>query len=122
MAETHEKEAPGSAYSGNETVEVLPLDEALHPHCEAEERIFLKIDTQGYEKSVLQGANQVLDRCAAVQMELSLTRLYEGGFLFAEGVQWMESRGFELYAIFPGFCDRKTGQTFQADGVFVPKT
>lgn len=120
MLETHEKAAPGSAYAGKEQVEVLPLDELVPTLCPGDSKIYLKIDTQGFEKSVLEGATETLRRCSAVQMELSLTPLYEGGFLFAEGIEQMTRAGFQTYAVFQGFTDRETGQTFQVDAVFVP--
>lgn len=121
MLETHEKAAPGSAYAGKEQVDVLPLDELIPNLCPGDSRLYLKIDTQGYEKAVLDGATETLKRCSAVQMELSLTPLYDGGFLFAEGIERMTRAGFETYAVFQGFTDRETGQTFQVDAVFVPR-
>lgn len=40
--------------------------------------MFLKIDTQGYERNVLNGAHETLSRFWGLQMELSLFSLYEG--------------------------------------------
>lgn len=119
MLEVHRQAAPGSAYSGKEDVEIFPLDELIPQLCAPTDSFYLKIDTQGYEKAVLDGAWGILDRCQAVQLELSLTPLYDGGFMFEDGINLMRSKGFKTYAIFPGFTDRATGETFQVDGVFV---
>jgi FkbM family methyltransferase len=120
MNETHEKAAPGSKYAGREEVEIRPLDELVAELCDTDAPFYLKIDTQGYEKAVLEGAVKTLPRCAAVQLELSLTPLYDGGFQFHEGIDRMRDLGFRVFAIYPGFSDRTTGENFQVDAVFVP--
>jgi FkbM family methyltransferase len=120
MHETHERAAPGSKYSGREEVEIRPLDELVAELCDPAGPFYLKIDTQGYEKAVLEGASGILPRCAAVQLELSLTPLYEGGFQFHEGIDRMRDLGFRVFAIYPGFSDRTSGENFQVDAVFVP--
>lgn len=119
MNATHERAAPNSKYEGREEVEVRTLDDLIGEVCDPAGPFFLKIDTQGYEKAVLEGALQTLARCAAVQMEMSLVRLYEGGFLFHEGIDRMRDLGFRVFAIYPGFSDRVTGENFQVDAVFV---
>ncbi len=119
MMEVHQQASPRSAYTGREEVEVLPLDELVSGLCAPGESLYLKIDTQGYEKAVLEGAGTILPRCVAVQLELSLRPLYSGGFLFEEGIGWMSRAGFRLYAVYPGFSDRESGETFQMDGIFV---
>ena len=39
--------------------------------------MFPKIDTQGYERPVLEGAREVLSKAVGVQLELPLVHLYE---------------------------------------------
>ena len=41
------------------------------------QRIFLKVDTQGYDMRVIAGAGSFLDRVRVLQVELSVTPLYE---------------------------------------------
>lgn len=110
---------PELAYVGKETISVKTLDHLVDQHGPAEGPLYLKIDTQGYERAVLEGAGEVLKRCRAVQMEMSLTSLYEGELLFDEVLPLMKSKGFTLFALFPGFCDRESGQTLQVDGIFI---
>lgn len=118
MHETHEKAAPESRYVGVQTVQVQRLDEVRHEALERGDRILLKIDTQGYEMPVLQGAEQLLPRVAGVQLELSLTPLYEGQMLYLEMIQWMQSRGFDLWNLIPGFIDPVSARMLQFDGLF----
>ncbi len=120
MNESHERAAPGSNYSGREEVEIHPLDDLVAELCDPAGPFYLKIDTQGYEKAVLDGATKTIPRCAAIQLELSLTPLYEGGFEFHEGIDRMRDLGFRVFAIYPGFSDRVSGENLQADAVFVP--
>ena len=118
MLPTHANAAPGSAYVSSETVPLRRLDGVAGEYMAGARRILLKIDTQGYEDRVLAGAAGVLDRFAAIQTELSLVPLYEGQTLFDEMRRRIEAAGFELYAVFPGYVDERTGQTLQLDGFF----
>lgn len=119
MLEAHVEAAPGSAYLGKEEVEVIPLDSLIDDLCKPDETFFLKIDTQGYEEEVLAGATRVLDRCGAVQLELSLKPLYSGGLLLDAGLSRMKSMGFQPFAIFNAFFNKETAETYQVDMVFV---
>lgn len=118
MHETHAKAAPESRYVGEQRVPVKRLDEVRHEVLDKAGRTLLKIDTQGYEMPVLQGAERLLPRVTGVQLELSLTRLYEGQVLYLEMIQWLEQRGFELWNVIPGFIDPTSARMLQFDGVF----
>ena len=72
MEEIHRQAAPGSAYVGSEVVEMRRLDWGRRAEIEAARHPFLKIDTQGYEREVLEGATDVLGRFSGVQLEMSL--------------------------------------------------
>jgi FkbM family methyltransferase len=118
MREIHRMAAPDSAYVGAEVVDMRRLDQVArefieHAHCP-----FLKIDTQGYEREVLHGSSGVLSRLAGIQLEMSLTPLYEGSPTLCELVQMMESLGFAPYALLPGFTDVNSGRMLQTDGLF----
>ena len=79
---------------------------------------FLKIDTQGFERSVLAGAEQTVPRLVGLQLELSFVTLYEGGILADEAISWCYDRGFVLVGLDQGFTD-PGGAVLQADGVFL---
>lgn len=119
MLSAHEAAAPESRYTGTERVEVRTLDEIAQEHLgPGPGRIFLKVDAQGYEKRVLEGASHLLDRVQAVQLELSIVPLYEGAPGFREMLDHMEALGFSLYWMRAGFTDPASGQMLQADAIF----
>lgn len=41
-------------------------------------RVYLKLDVEGFELSVLEGAGPLLDRIALLELELSLISMYHG--------------------------------------------
>lgn len=119
MLPEHERAAPGSAFVGSESVPLRRLDRVASDYMTGANSVLLKIDTQGYEDRVLKGAAGVLDKVTAIQTELSLVPLYAGQPLFDEMREKIETMGFVLFAIFPGYVHERTGQTLQIDGFFV---
>jgi FkbM family methyltransferase len=118
MLEAHSKAAPGSRYSSTEEVPLTRLDVAANSYFANDSIAFLKIDTQGYEWEVLEGATETLRRVVGVQLEVSLIPLYDGQKLMPELVDEMNRRGFSLWAIAPAFADPGTGRLLQADATF----
>lgn len=80
--------------------------------------IFLKIDTQGYEKEVLSGAKGNIHNFIGIQVEMSLHRTYSGQPQIEEMIPFMYQQGFELFAIWDGFSDPRSGQILEVDGLF----
>jgi FkbM family methyltransferase len=119
MLPLHAAAAPGSAYVGQETVRAARLDSVLAELLGNASRIMVKIDTQGFEGKVLAGASATLERVTSIHCELSLVPLYEGQPLWRDLMSRLEQNGFELYAIYPGYIDERTGRMLQVDGVFV---
>lgn len=118
MLQSHLQAAPYSAYVDKLTVPIKRLDDTLDEHFERSLAPFLKIDTQGYEWDVLDGAPLALEKCKGVLLELSLIPLYEGQHLWQEMIARLEQQGFSLWAIQPGFTDLNSGRTLQVDGIF----
>ncbi len=67
----------------------------------ADPRVFLKLDTQGYDLNVLRGASACLSRIVALQSELSVKPLYDGMTDYVAAMSCMNRMGFELSAVFP---------------------
>lgn len=118
MLTSHSSAAPESAYLGHESVPLITLDSVAPPYLEGAQAPFLKIDTQGYEWHVLDGARATLPKVRGIQMELSLVPLYEGQRLWRECIDRLEAEGFVLWALQPVFFDPATGRTLQWDGLF----
>lgn len=118
MLTAHSNAAPESVYLGTETAPMTTVDEAVLPYFEGAKAPFLKIDTQGYEWHVLDGALATLPNVRGIQLELSLIPLYEGQRLWQESIERLEAEGFILWALQPAFVDSANGRTLQWDGLF----
>lgn len=73
---------------------------AVHAVGAREGTVYLKIDTQGWEKNVLAGVSD-FGAIACVQMELSFKRIYDEAWRYDEAIARMEELGFELAALIP---------------------
>ncbi|MBC2902397.1 FkbM family methyltransferase [Streptomyces cupreus] len=86
-------------------------------HCTAP--IYLKVDAEGSELAVLEGAGAVLDQIAFLELELSLVPTYVGAPLIGEILRFVEDRGFATVAL-EGIQgdDHSTGQMLMLNGIF----
>ena len=121
MLESHRSAAPYSAYQGKELVTIQTLDAVAWQYLKDARAAFLKIDTQGFEWQVLDGARDTLPHIKGILVELSLVPLYEGQHLWREVIDRLEAEGFTLWGFKPGFTDQVSGQSLQVDGVFYRK-
>ncbi len=119
MLSAHEAAAPESKFVGKEQIKIQTLDAIFEDVCPAGERVYLKIDTQGYEGRVLRGAQNSLSKVDAVQLEMPLVPLYEGELSFADLYDLIVCEGYTLAALDPGFNDPSSGRLLQVDGIFV---
>ena len=119
MLSRHERSAPHSQYVAEEMIRVRPLAD-MAEELKLAEGVFLKIDTQGFEREVLKGCGDLIpDGVVGVQLELSLLPLYESGPLAGELINWMAERELVVDFAAPGFTDQQTGELLQFDAVFV---
>ncbi len=118
MLERHERAAPSSRYVRTEEVAATTVDELVRRHELSPASTLLKIDVQGHEMSVLEGATQTLSEFGAVRTELSLVPLYEGQALLAEVIELLDKHGLELWVIESGLTDPSTRRQLQVDGTF----
>jgi FkbM family methyltransferase len=118
MLPAHENVSPEAKYVRKEKIIVKKLDSVFSNFHKEGDNILLKIDTQGFERNVLEGAEESLKKIKGIQIELSLLELYEGQMLYREMIEYLEKRGFNLYSLENGFYDKKIGQLLQLDGIF----
>jgi FkbM family methyltransferase len=118
MLGTHLAAAPHSEYVGTEDVRVRRLDAVFDEYRRGARRVYLKVDTQGWEREVLAGGARALEQIVGMQLEMSLVPLYAGQALFSDLMELVTRRGFTLMSLEPGFADERTGQLLQVDGVF----
>lgn len=118
MTDAHRDNAPGSEYVATEPAPVTTVAELVDAYDVDPARTLLKIDTQGFEDEVLAGAGELVDRFAALQLELSFVELYAGQRLFDEVYADLRGRGLRIHSLEPGFS-ATDGRLLQVDGLFV---
>lgn len=121
MLDSHSNALPESAIVGTETVPVRRLDVVLSSEIDNWNSAFLKIDAQGFEAQVLQGATAIMPKVTMVELELSLVPLYEGQDLLPAMLERMDRAGFAPIAMEHGFADPIQHRILQVDGLFIAK-
>ena len=118
MTNAHSSAAQNSAYIGSEKVPIARLDSVAPKYISSTNRIFIKIDTQGFEWQVLDGASETLKNAQGVLCEISLVPLYDGQRLWMDMLQRFENEGFTLWSIQKGFTDPRDGRSLQVNAIF----
>jgi len=118
MADAHKVAYPFSAGSSVDETPLETLD-SVAARTVFEPEILLKIDTQGYEKQVLAGAEQTLSRVKLIIVEASFTELYVGQARFPEIYALITQHGFEYRGAWDQFTSPKDGTPLQQDAIFV---
>jgi FkbM family methyltransferase len=114
--------SPGTNFVGSEIVSIIKFDDVFEEYRKSGIKFAIKIDSQGYEMEILKGCKNSIEHVDVLILELSLTEVYVGGADYLKIIELLDSYGFILWDIHPGFKDRRTGQLLQFDGVFTRKT
>ncbi len=118
MRPEHVEASPNSAYRATEQVNVTTVDLLFDQFVKPSDVVFVKIDTQGYERFVLEGARRSIGSIEGLELEMSFVPLYEGGWLFTDLLRFAESEGYVLTSLRPMFYHPVSGRVLQADGTF----
>lgn len=118
MKSYHSDLVPESRFTGKERIIVKKLDSIFNNYYKSGDRVFCKIDTQGYEKKILEGASESMKNILGFQLELSIKPMYEKELNYFEMFKFMKDLGFELYGLEPGWYDFKNGNMVQFDAIF----
>jgi FkbM family methyltransferase len=110
--------APEATFLTKETIIIKKLDTLFNNLNLKGKNIYLKIDTQGYEKMVLEGAKESLPYIKGLQIEMALIPSYDGSLTFDQMSEYLKSLNFKLTTIESGHYDKKTGKLLEVDGVF----
>lgn len=115
------KSEPETKTIRKEKILIKTLDNIYTSLVKPEDNVLLKLDVQGFEKNVLDGATESLKKIKGIQIEMSIEELYRSEMLFAEMLLFLNSKGFSLHSLENGFYDEKTGKLLQVDGIFFRK-
>ena len=113
-----EEIASQADYISEEQVEIKILDSIFDTICTDDDVVFLKLDTQGYEKNILNGAKESLMKIKGIQIELALKPTYNEAPNFKEIFKIIEDAGFTLFSLEEGFEDENSGRLIEVDGIF----
>jgi FkbM family methyltransferase len=108
-----------AAYTGTVTAPLARLDEVFGEYAGNAGRVLLKIDTQGTEAAVLEGASGVLDRIYAIQLELSIVPVYLGERTYLDMIAILAELGFHPALFIPGYFNQRSARLISMDGVFI---
>lgn len=117
MAPLHKEAFP---FTARERIEIVPVARLDDLDLSLVEPILIKVDVQGYEDRVISGGRQTIARAAAVLVETSFHRLYEGAPLFADTVALLGEMGFSYAGARGQLTDPRNGQPLQENSIFVP--
>ena len=118
----HAKLTAKSRIVEQEEVNVFSLDSILPKYIESTEglNILLKVDTQGYEKQVLDGAKELLKTVIGLKIEIPLTPIYKDvEYTFFDTIDFMKENGFQPYSFNNEGVNLKTGRVNTIDALFL---
>ncbi len=121
MNKKHIEAAPESAPLGTITIPQFKLNSIVERHLNLLDfkDVYLKLDTQGYEKNLLNGISENLwSKIVYVELEMSLVELYSEQELFGYYLEYLRNRKFILIKLQSEFTDVRTGEILQLNGLF----
>jgi len=109
---------PKLSQAGAEEVQVERLDEVIE-NFPAGRRILLKVDTQGAELAVIEGAAGCLDRIAMLQLEVPVVPVYEAAPAWMDILRPVHESGFRPVLTAPGYFAKRINRQLDMDIVFL---
>lgn len=80
---------------------------------------FLKLDVQGFELAVLEGASDFLRRCRYVLAEVAFSPSYTGGAHAEEVMLVLRNQGFKCIQLLDVLRDERSSHIVEADMLFI---
>jgi FkbM family methyltransferase len=106
------------AVDHTEEISIQTLDEVA---AKLTGQILLKIDTQGYERQVIEGGRQTIPRLLGILLELPIIHVYDGEWSFHEALKFMAGMGFVPAQIQPvGYHGTDKVSAVEFDCLFRP--
>jgi len=105
-------------YTQFEDVPVVRLDELLPGLVDPDQSTHLKIDTQGFERFVIEGAAGVMNQINSINAEVAVVEGYKGEMQVPEAIEMMAKLGFILVDAWSAWRHPETGDVLNFDLIF----
>lgn len=94
---------PGSFVTRTEEVEIWRLDSVFDTCMEGipSPRIYMKLDTQGFDLEVARGAGSTLNKVLALQTEIAFRPIYDGMSGFMDSISYFQAHDFDVVDFVP---------------------
>lgn len=118
MNNVHKEAYPFTAENTKISVKADRLDEFSQDFDLQNKNVMLKLDVQGAERIVLEGAIKTLEQVDYIFCEMNFIETYKNCVLFGELNSFFEEYGFILSGMENISQNNKTGEFLQADAYF----
>ncbi len=118
MTELHRQAFPHTGHQVRVSVPLARLDDYLE-RMSLQPPVLLKLDVQGYESSVLRGAEHTLRQVDFLICEVSFVELYAGQPLFDDLYAMLHERGFRFAGLLDVLLSPLDDSILQADALFL---
>lgn len=107
--------------SRKETIQIRRLDTVYADAVAdvADPKVYLKLDTQGFDLAAFNGGGEVIKHVQAMQSEVSCVPIYDGMPKLHETLPVYEEAGFAINGMFPVNFDAKTARVIEFDMVLI---
>jgi FkbM family methyltransferase len=114
MEPIHKTHFPESSYIYQEKVAISTIDAQIKSLDLDPRKVLLKIDVQGYEYEVLEGARNSLSKIPFCYLEVSLVPLYTGQLTLLSVLNLLADSGHQVIDVFRGI-QSSDGELLQLD-------
>lgn len=118
MGEVHKENFPWTKQVSKIEVDLLTLDSVINSF-DLKKKVLLKIDVQGYEKYVLDGANMMLKYVDLIIVETSFQQLYDNQSSFDEIYSKLKLIGFTFIGNIDQLISPVDSSILQGDALFI---
>lgn len=111
-----------NAIAGKVRIQSKRLDSEFRElaHAHGVKNVFMKMDTQGYDLKVFEGAEACLDLIRGVQTEISVMPLYKNIPLIDESIAAFREKGYEVSGMY-SLSESRFPHALEFDCIFLPK-
>ena len=116
---SHQQFPEGMPVTRDEKVSIRTLDEVFPLVTEGlkSPRVFLKMDTQGFDLQVFAGAKRTLPQVLGLQTEISIQAIYDGMPDYLESLTTYTKAGLVMTGLYPVSRDKQTLALIELDCV-----